>query len=146
MADDGRRLTRVDFYSTRADGPLVRERIACRLVEKAVRLGHRLHIHLVGEQELAALDELLWTYRDASFVPHARMGTDDAVAVTLGTGDAPEPVPQVLVILHPEIPSFFSRFERVAEIVSADSEVLETGRKHFRFYRDRGYPLQHHEL
>jgi len=139
-------VTRVDFYVTAADGPLARERLACRIAEKAFRLGHRLHIHANGEPDLPRLDELLWTFRDISFLPHARLGADEDAPITLGCTTAPEKPPELLINLAAEIPSFFSRFERVAEIVSGDAEVRRQGRDHFRFYRDRGYPLHHHDI
>lgn len=139
-------VTRVDFYVSRAGESLARERLACRIAEKAFRLGHRLHIHLGDDGELGTIDDLLWTFRDVSFLPHARLGADEAVPITLDTGAAPEPVPDLLINLAAEVPGFFSRFERVAEVVSGDAATREMGRSHFRFYRDRGYPLQHHEV
>jgi DNA polymerase III subunit chi len=42
------------------------------------------------------------------------------------------------------VPTFFGRFERVAEIIVQDRR--DVGRDRYRFYRDRGYPLFHHEL
>jgi DNA polymerase-3 subunit chi len=41
---------------------------------------------------------------------------------------------------------FFSRFERVAELVSGDADVRQQGRKRYSFYKDRGYPLRTHEI
>lgn len=139
-------MTRVDFYVTQAGGALARERLACRIAEKAVRLGHRLHIHAGDDEGLDALDALLWTFRDVSFLPHARLGADPEAAVTLDCEQAPEPPPELLINLAPDVPSFFSRFNRVAEIVSADPGVRAQGRVRFRFYRDRGYPLHHHDM
>ncbi|MGH7058293.1 MAG: DNA polymerase III subunit chi, partial [Acetobacteraceae bacterium] len=139
-------LTRIDFYVTDAAGALARERLACRIAAKAAGLGHRLHIHLATESALEQMDELLWTFGDTSFLPHARLGADEAVPVTLDIAAAPEPAPALLINLADEIPGFFSHFDRVAEIVSGDARVRTSGREHFRFYRDRGYPLQHHVL
>jgi DNA polymerase-3 subunit chi len=51
----------------------------------------------------------------------------------------------VLVNLHPEPPAFFSRFERLAEVVGADDEQLAAGRARYRFYRERGYELKSHD-
>ena len=50
----------------------------------------------------------------------------------------------VLVNLHAEPPPFFSRFERLAEIVGVDG--LAAGRERFRFYRERGYEMRTHDL
>ncbi|MGH8274473.1 MAG: DNA polymerase III subunit chi [Gammaproteobacteria bacterium] len=139
-------MTRVDFYVTDAAGTLARERLACRVADKIAKLGHRLHIHVADKSELDRLDDLLWTFADAAFLPHARLGTDEDAPITLDTTSAPDPAPEVLINLAGEIPPFFSRFPRVAEIVSGEAGAREAGREHFRFYRDRGYPLQHHKL
>jgi len=50
----------------------------------------------------------------------------------------------VLVNLHAEPPPFFSRFERLAEIVGVDD--VPAGRERFRFYRERGYEMRTHDL
>jgi DNA polymerase-3 subunit chi len=139
-------LTRVDFYVSKAIGALARERIACRLAAKAVGLGHRLHIHCADEAELKRIDELLWTFNEASFLAHDRLGESGAAAITLDTRGAPEPAPELLINLAAKIPAFFSSFPRVAEIVDGEPTTRESSREHFRFYRDRGYPLQHHAL
>jgi DNA polymerase-3 subunit chi len=58
-----------------------------------------------------------------------------------------EPVgDQILINLRPEWPPFFSRFERLVEIVSVDDEDRERGRERFKFYRERGYEIRRHDL
>jgi DNA polymerase-3 subunit chi len=51
----------------------------------------------------------------------------------------------VLLNLHAEPPPFFSRFERLAELVAADERNVAAGRARFRFYRERGYDLRQHD-
>lgn len=139
-------MTRIDFYVSDCNDALARERIACRLAAKALRLGHHLHIHLADEATLGRLDELLWTFSDASFLAHERLEENPAAPITIAAGGAPQPAPELLINLADDIPKFFSHFPRVAEIVSAQAPVRAQGRERFRFYRDRGYPLQHHTL
>ena len=50
----------------------------------------------------------------------------------------------VLINLSSEVPLFFSRFERVTEIIGLLDKA--SGRERFRFYRDRGYPLKSHTI
>ena len=60
-----------------------------------------------------------------------------------------EPPPawhDVLVTLGPGVPGCFSRFERVAEVIGIGEEDKNRARERFRFYRDRGYPLETHEI
>ena len=61
-------------------------------------------------------------------------------------GKGPGDHQDVLINLCEEIPDFFSRFERCMEIVIQQPVVLENTRKHFAFYRERGYPLNTHDL
>lgn len=139
-------MTRIDFYIIDQGETLVRERFSCRLARKAFRLGQRLHIHAGGQPEVAQLDELLWTFSDISFLPHAPLGSDEDAPITVGCSGSPDPAPELLINLAEDIPAFFSRFARLAEIVGTDEKSRALGREHFRFYRDRGYPLQVHNL
>jgi DNA polymerase-3 subunit chi len=52
----------------------------------------------------------------------------------------------VLINLAAEVPEFFSRYERVAEVVDADAVRREQSRERYRFYRDRGYKLNTHQV
>jgi len=52
----------------------------------------------------------------------------------------------VLINLAPDVPVFFSRFERVAEPVDAEPPARAASRERFRFYRDRGYEPTVHRL
>lgn len=141
--------TRVDFYLLpTAD---VRERLAwvCRLAEKAYRGGHRIHIHSRDEAEAATLDDLLWTFRPASFVPHQRLGTeapDEFTPVTLGHGDQQPASHDVLINLSPAIPPWNGRFQRIAELVPQGNEERQLSREHFRIYKALGYQLETHDL
>ena len=52
----------------------------------------------------------------------------------------------VLVNLSGTIPSFFSRFDRVAEIVPEAESTRENARENYRQYKSKGYPLNYHKL
>ena len=52
----------------------------------------------------------------------------------------------MLINLRAEQPPFFSRFQRLVEIVSLDEEDRSHARARFKFYRDRGYAIQSHDL
>lgn len=141
-------MTRVDFYllSDAAGGkPL----LACRLADKAYRLGHRSYILANDAAEAAALDKLLWTFADGSFVPHAVFPAPPAIedsAVLIGHTPPPDDRHQLLINLVPQVADFFSRFTRVAEIVGATEPEKAAARERFRFYRERGYPLETHSI
>ncbi|MGD8378483.1 MAG: DNA polymerase III subunit chi, partial [Gammaproteobacteria bacterium] len=84
---------------------------------------------------------------EQSFIPHGLAASTDPVEpVQIGHGQEPPHGFETLVNLHSEVPLFFSRFERVAEIVPADEAARQTARERYRFYKDRGYPLKTHRL
>jgi DNA polymerase-3 subunit chi len=71
---------------------------------------------------------------------------DPLPPVVLGSEPPPTNFEDVLITLAAEVPECFSRFQRVAEVVGADLEEKAGARERFRFYRDRGYPPQTHNL
>ena len=141
-------MTRVDFHILPSGGKVERERWACRLVAKAWRQGHRIYVQTGSPAETKRIDELLWTFRDISFLPHGVSGTPGAgnVSVVVGHDEAPPEEHEVLVNLAHPVPLFFSRFERVLEIVAPDYGAKATARERFRFYKERGYPLESHNI
>jgi DNA polymerase-3 subunit chi len=141
-------MTRVDFYVLKKHAAGGKHRLACRLADKAFRLGHRIYIQASGPEEAARLDELLWTFGPGSFVPHGlntpQLGDPDPVLI--GDGEPPPGFGEVLICLASEVPAFFSRFERMVELVDDTEADKQLARERFRFYRDRGYPLETHEV
>lgn len=137
-------MTRVDFYILQDVDHSAAHRFACRLAVKALATGHSVHVHTDDPTAARELDELLWSYPEQRFVPHE---CEDALtgAAPLVIGWNPPPAPDGLLInLGSVVPTFFGRFERVAEIIV--QAAREVGRERYRFYRDRGYPLFHHDL
>lgn len=145
-------MTRVDFYLLNSDAAggetaVSKDMAVCRLTNKAFLLGHRIYIHTVDAEQTRRLDQLLWTFAAGSFIPHAV--SDDAnetMPVILGQDAPSEAFDDVLISLAPQVPECFSRFQRVAEIVGPGNEDKQLARERFRFYRDRGYALQTHNL
>ena len=49
-----------------------------RLLERALEEGRRVVVRASSDEMVAALNERLWTYDDASFSPHGAAGDGDA--------------------------------------------------------------------
>ncbi|MEJ2688302.1 MAG: DNA polymerase III subunit chi [Gammaproteobacteria bacterium] len=139
-------MTRVDFYVLGGNGANDRPVLACRLAEKAFQQGHRVYIHTESPAQSRLLDDLLWTFRAGSFVPHGPPEQAAEVPVLIGDGREPDSHTDVLINLAPEVPLFFSRFARVAELVDQNDSQLKAGRERYRFYKERGYELASHKL
>lgn len=142
-------MTRVDFYVIERADERSRQALACRLAEKAYRLENTVYIHTRNRSEAERLDELLWTFRDGSFVPHTLSDAVDdveAAPVLIGSDSNDVESRDLLINLGDEIPAFADAFPRVAEVVSADEDCRRTSRKRFAQYRDQGLDIQTHKL
>jgi DNA polymerase-3 subunit chi len=136
-------VTKVDFYTGSED----KLRTACQLSHKAMQHGLRVLLHVPNDDTAEKLDKLLWHYPATAFLPHCHSHEADAATMPVVIGrDENFPHSQLLVSLHTECVTFFSRFERVIEIVGCDEEETKFGRARFKFYRDRGYELNHTDL
>ena len=139
-------MARIDFYQIKGD----EMEFTCRLIAKIYRLGHRIHVHTGSEAAAKQLDERLWAWQPQSFVPHALQADpasgDDPAPVKIGFGAKATDSKDVLINLAPEVPDFFSQFERVAEVVPTDDQRRETAREHYNFYKGGNHDLKYHQL
>jgi DNA polymerase-3 subunit chi len=139
-------MTRVGFYVVQAAAASDRLHVAARLADKALAQGHRIYINAVDRAQAEVLDELLWSFRPASFLPHGLAGSEQSEQIAIGWGQDPGTHNDLLINLQLDIPAFFSRFKRVAEVVTQDQDSLSALRKSWVFYKDRGYQLEKHDL
>jgi DNA polymerase-3 subunit chi len=137
-------MTRVDFHFNAPDKLLY----GCRLVRKVYRSGGKVLVWCEDAVDLARFDQLLWTFSEQDFIPH--VSATDALAAETPVLLTAEPVDsvhhEVLVNLGQQTPPIFSRFDRLIEVVAAADTDRELARGRWRFYKDRGYPLQAHDL
>ena len=136
-------MTKVNFY--RINGNLQAALIlACQLTEKAWQQGMTVLIH-ADQSANKQLDELLWSFSKTAFLPHAESECPrEAISIT--SKDNPGDHHGLLISLTEQTPSWFSRFEKVAEIIYDEPALMAHKRESFRLYKSRGYPLQYHEL
>ncbi|MEM8984118.1 MAG: DNA polymerase III subunit chi [Pseudomonadota bacterium] len=140
-------MKRVDFYVLGQDGPDVDMRFACRLTQQVYTRGQRVHLHVDDIDQAQRLDGLLWTFQDGSFVPHEVLGlSDDAAPVTIGAAVNLPDEADVLVNLASELPAAADRFDRIAEIVTANPIQRNRSRERYRQYKARGYTIETHTL
>ncbi len=146
-------MTRIDFYILADSAPRSRALFACRLADKAYRLQHPIYIHAESEPHGAYMDDLLWTFSQGSFLPHAlshQVTIGNMPPIVIGyTNELTTEIQNatsLLINMASDVPLFFSHFERVAEIIDQSPEQKQIGRERYRFYRDRGYDLQSHNI
>src|SRR5438128_1189502 len=115
-------MTTIDFY-THVVEPL---QVAARLVAKAYAAHGKVRVLTPDAHTTDLLDRLLWTRPPLAFLPHCRL--DSAVAadtpILIDAALTHSGPAAVLVNLHRDPPPFFSRFERLAEIVGTDEDSV----------------------
>lgn len=139
-------MTKVGFYVVQNRDAGARLEIAARLTEKAFGQGLRIYINADSEAQARQLDDLLWSFRSGSFLPHGLSGEEHTEKIAIGWGQEPDKHDELLINLQLTIPPFFSRFHRVAEVVTQDPESLAALRASWTFYKERGYQLEKHDL
>jgi DNA polymerase-3 subunit chi len=141
---------RVDFYVLKSAAAKQRWAFACRLTEKAYLKDLKILIVNDSLADAKALDELLWTFNERSFIPHQicldEQSVDPATPVHLTVESAALPVADLLVNLAHRLPAQLERYARIAEIIDADEERRRLGRERFKAYRDLKFTLQTHQI
>lgn len=133
---------RVDFHVLKKNQEGAYYYLA-RLIEKAYHLNSTILLLCVDLFEAQRLDDLLWTFQSSSFVPHEIYNQEDApgapivIAYKNSYCNA-----DVLINLTPAVPSFFSHFSRVIELVYENEEVASLGRNKYRLYQSSGCQLE----
>ena len=135
-------MTRIDFYQVAGDETA----FACRLIDKVYRKGHQIYVHTDTISQAERVDEHLWTFRDDAFVPHSLQSKTIDAPIKIGFDHEPVDHQDVLINLSGKIPEFFSRFDRVAEVVPVDENSRQSARHNYAFYKERGYTLNYHQM
>jgi len=141
-------MTRIDFYVLPELRNAAREAFAARLACKAFRAGHRVFLRVDDEASGERRDALLWEHPGGAFLPHARQDASQAALAPMVIGPEPSAsgIHELLINLGEGLAEGFQSFDRVAEIVIDDEAQRAAARRNYRHYRERGYPLYHHDL
>src|SRR5262245_15581779 len=110
-------MPKIDFYILSEEDTQSQLAFTCRLIEKAYKNQHRIYIHTDNETTAHKMDEMLWTYRDESFLPHNLYGDgpEPPPPIQIGYGVTPLKHRDILVNLSLTVPIFLSQFKRVLE-------------------------------
>lgn len=137
-------MTKISFLHGARD----RLRSIATWLGQANREGIRVLVYAPAEDRRAQIDRLLWTHPANGFTPHCR-AEDKLAAETpiILARELDRPLhDDCLLNLSDEIPPGFSRFQQLVEIISVDEATRLSGRERFRFYRERGYPLETRDI
>ncbi|MGL4231697.1 MAG: DNA polymerase III subunit chi [Casimicrobium sp.] len=137
-------MTTIEFYTGVAN-PIS---AAHKLALKVFAAKRALRIATPDANATQSLDRLLWEQPEDAFVPHVPLASPlrDATPIILDHEAAHEGACDVLINLCHVPPKYFSRFERLIEIVGRDEDSAKAGRERWQFYKERGYAMTHTDL
>lgn len=137
-------MTQIFFYHNATD----RLAAAAALIGKAAMQKKSLLVYAPDSEIASTLDRQLWTQQPTGFVPHVRsnspLAAETPVVIT-DTLDSPTQSER-LFNLSAEIPSGFSRFTSVIEVIGQEDAERQAGRERVKFYKDRGYEIKFIDL
>jgi len=114
------------------------------LLEKALAAGKRAVVMLGSEERVEAVDNLLWTYDDRSFLPHgsARDGFASEQPVWLTQADENPNGAQILVLADGARSSHVGEFERCLELLDGnDPAAVGAARLRWKAYKEAGHEV-----
>ncbi len=140
-------MSKVNFYLLKQGQSSEQYVFACRLCEKILSQKLQAYIHTDTKEQAHYLDDLLWSYRPESFLPHCVIDTefDEDVSVVIGYADKYQKDFDVLINLSQNIPDFHSNYSRIVEIIPASEKGKALGRVRWKQYRDAEYELETHD-
>ena len=125
-------MTEVFFYHLQRQ-PL--ERVLPQLLEKCLERGWRCVVQASSPERVDALDQHLWTYDDASFLPHGTDRGEDAALqpILLTTGEGNPNDAQVRFLIDESPLPGSGAYARVIHLFDgADPDQLDRARENWR--------------
>jgi len=140
-------MPRADFYLIAKprfrEDPLL---LVCELAKKAFESGQSTLILVRSLEQAEQLDEKLWEFDDAAFVPHQIAGDDDdAITPVLIAPPEAQTADRTLVInLRDDCAP--GLFERVLEVVPADEDQRAGSRQRWKTYQHAGFVVKKFDM
>lgn len=139
----------ISFYVLASESQHQRQEFACKLIEKIYRSGQYCYVLTDDFEQAQQIDQQLWTFRPASFVPHQLYaGVEPEFKQTVLIGSQPIPVgwQAVIVNLSTHYPPFQAGVERILEILDNSEASKQAGRERYRHYQQAGLKITTYKI
>lgn len=142
-------MPEVGFYVLTTESSAERYLFACKLIEKGYRNGVFPYVLTDSPEQSQQLDDLLWTFRQGSFVPHQLYQgelPEFKPVILIGSGEPPEGWRETIVNLSSACPKDFNKAGRILEILDNNEETKAQGRNRYRQYQQAGIEIVTHKI
>ncbi len=133
-------MTTVEFYRL-AGGLEQALALTCNIIEEAFQARLDVLVRVSDDHSHEAIERYLTGFCDLALLPCSCL-LEAGRQITVSRADDPGHHHGLLINFCSSIPGWHGRFEKLAEIIYDGDSSLEVRRNHFRFFRDRGYPLR----
>ncbi|HZB90847.1 MAG TPA: DNA polymerase III subunit chi [Stellaceae bacterium] len=138
-------MAEIGFYHLRSM-PL--ERALPSILERGVAAGHRIVVIAGSSERVEHLNDLLWTYSDASFLPHgsARDGNAERQPIWLTAGDENPNAATMVVLVDGASSAGLAGYQRCCDIFDGnDASAVEAARQRWKAAKEAGHQLVYWE-
>ena len=142
-------MPEISFYILSSQSEKERQYFACKLIEKVYRTGHKIYILTDTETQSRQLDDLLWTFRAGSFIPHQVFSgspPDNENPVVIGSMQAPENWQKTIINLSSRYPENLDQSETLLEILDDNEAIKAAGRSRYRHYQQLDLVIRTHKI
>ena len=146
-------MKQVDFYLISNQVADAKFKLASRLANKLQRMEQRTLVITNNSLETDKLDEVMWSFSDASFLAHDKLSADNTSSTAAQIGDHGSVSAQVLdldfdvlINLSDQVPVFNHHFTRIAEIVEQNADAKAVARTRYKRYQSEGFELKTHDI
>jgi DNA polymerase III subunit chi len=138
-------MTEIGFYHLRT---LRLERALPKILERALAEQHRVVVLAGSPERVDQLDDLLWTYDEASFLPHgcARDGNAESQPVWLTAADENPNRATMLVLVDGARSAHLANYARCCDIFDGNDEAaVAAARERWQAGKAAGHRLVYWE-
>ena len=137
-------MTRIDFYTNVLD----KNAQLLSLLKPALEKRHQVTLMAENEEDANSWSNSIWQTSQVDFLPNV-LATDalaDQTQIIIDWQEKNLNQDDILINLTQRQLVCFSRFRQMIELVGRDEAEKVAARSRFKFYRDRGYDIKHHEI
>ena len=130
---------KVDFYVYELSDYQFYQRLVCNLVEEAYNQENNILLLCENEESCETLDELLWTFKDVSFIPHEKKLNNKILTQHINLTKKKHSL--ILMNLTYSFPDFLETHDRVIEMSGYDEESRQKARLNFKRYKTMNFEI-----
>ncbi len=142
-------MPELSFYILQSESLHDRYFFACRLIEKAYQNGQFCYVLMDSLAEAQTLDDMLWTFRVGSFIPHqilTQAPPDIVSQVLIGIENAPPAWRNIIFNLSKQLPINWESSKRILEILDNRESTKIAGRARYSAYKQAGATITTHKI